>query len=169
MRGETCGKGRRARESKQQYDVDRITGPVPQKLDCGRGTIHKLLKSCLGQMSHTVVLTRRMPVENMVAGLTVCFCFSISDSSWAARSLCWANKMVAGTWERSWGHKQIVSNVKSALCKLMCLTVSFKASKSICHLVLILWVLLNYSSEFVYNFLIFSLVHWCGSCNFSLC
>lgn len=47
-----------------------------------------------------------IPVENRFVGLTTCFCCSISVSSWAARTLCLASKIAAGTWECSWKHEE---------------------------------------------------------------
>lgn len=50
-------------------------------------------------------LTMWIPVEKMFVGLTTCFCCSIWVSSWAARTLCWATKTVAGSWDCSWINK----------------------------------------------------------------
>lgn len=46
-----------------------------------------------------------IPVEKIFVGLTTCFCCSIWVSSWAARTLCWATKTVAGSWDCSWINK----------------------------------------------------------------
>lgn len=52
--------------------------------------------------SFSVTLTIWIPVENILLGFTVCFFCSISVSSWAARTLCWASKIVAGSLDCSW-------------------------------------------------------------------
>lgn len=77
-----------------------------------------------GAWTDVLSLTMWIPVEKIFVGLTTCFCCSICVSSWAARTLCWATKTVAGSWDCSWINKWDLRFYETAnVCEL--LSVSF--------------------------------------------